>query len=165
MVSSILCSCSILRRCGLSSTNKTTFSLTFWTKHHITMNNVGLMFNIKYQSLFNIWEYKCGDVGDFANSSGKPRSCWDHRYPLCTLRNLTVSRLNCEARFSVQVTTKQTCYLRTAYICPSTYHNTDEYLQQIEKIRSAYALYVTWQVLCTFMEYYTVLWEHHAEFL
>jgi hypothetical protein len=74
---------------------------------HIIRNNVGLVFNIKYQSLFNTWGYKCSDVGDFANSSGKPRSCWDHRYTFCTSWNLTASRLNCEARFSVQVTTMQ----------------------------------------------------------
>jgi hypothetical protein len=61
---------------------------------------------MKYQSLFNTWGYR-SDVGDSANSFGKPRSCWDHHYPFCTFRNLTVSRLNCEARFGVQVTTRQ----------------------------------------------------------
>jgi hypothetical protein len=76
MVSSILSLCSSLSEYVVypEQTKPPSNSLSDLSNKHIIMNNMGLVFNMKYQSLFNTWGYR-SDVGDSANSFGKPRSC------------------------------------------------------------------------------------------
>jgi hypothetical protein len=147
----------------LKRTNPPLVSLSELNNMHIIMNNVGLMFNVKYQSLFTTWRYKGGDVGDCANSSGKPRSCWDHRYTFCTSRNLTASRLNCEARFSVQVTTKQ--HAIQEQLTFALQHITAQLniCSKLWKLGLHTHYMVTSQVLCTFMVYYSGVFELNRE--
>jgi hypothetical protein len=54
------------------------------------------------------------DVGESANSSGRPRSCIITYILSAHLRDLTVRRPNCEAGFSVHVSSNTACKSVTA---------------------------------------------------
>jgi len=69
---------------------------------------------MKCQSLYFTHVKTHSDVGESANSSGRPRSCIITYILSAHSRNLTVRRPNCEAGFSVHVSSNTACNSVTA---------------------------------------------------